>query len=159
MCSNTSVFWFNVRRTDLFCLVFYLTLSTQVMKPLIIIKHWRLLFDDYGTGYMSAIKFIKTRQSLLKLIFEKLVLFIMEWLFLLKPWTSKTSVKKITVNDMNYWCDSKLGQGDNEFQAQNNHNYNNYYSPWIIAPSANLVMTERSEVQSQKNELWVKRMY
>ena len=80
--SKSSVFWFNVRRTDLFCLVFYLTLSTQVMKPLIIIKHWRLLFDDYGTGYMSAIKFIKTRQSLLELIFEKLVLFIMELLFL-----------------------------------------------------------------------------
>ena len=63
----------------------------------------------------------------------------------------------MTVNDENYWCDSKLGQGDNEFQAQNNHNYNNFLLQSLNnCPSdfANLVMTEprteRSEVQSQK---------
>ena len=82
------------------------------MNPLIIIKHWRLLFDDYATGYMSAIKFIKTRQSLLKLIFEKLV-------------DLENISSKMTVSNKNYWWDSNLGQGDNEFQAQNNHNYNN----------------------------------
>ena len=31
----------------------------------------------------------------------------------------------MTVSNKNYWWDSNLGQGDNEFQAQNNHNYNN----------------------------------